>query len=203
MPSPLALYRRLCQSLSVFRHADGLPPLLFRLYLAPVMMQAGWQKITNFESTVQWFGNPDWGLGMPVPEVFAALAGSTEFFGGILLVLGLGVRWISAPLMFTMLVAALTVHWQNGWLAIADANSWLANDRVLEAGERLERAKSILREHGHYDWLTGRGAIVILNNGIEFAATYFIMLLSLLFTGGGRYVSLDHWLKRGLKAESL
>ena len=37
---------------------------------------------------------------------------------------------------------------------------------------------------------------MVLNNGIEFAATYFIMLLSLLFTGGGRYSSLDYWLAR-------
>lgn len=46
-------------------------------------------------------------------------------------------------------------------------------------------------EHGNYDWLTSSGSVVILNNGIEFAATYFVMLLALFFMGGGRYVSLD------------
>jgi uncharacterized membrane protein YphA (DoxX/SURF4 family) len=35
---------------------------------------------------------------------------------------------------------------------------------------------------------------VILNNGIEFAATYFVMLLSLFFTGAGRFFSLDYWI---------
>ena len=30
-------------------------------------------------------------------------------------------------------------------------------------------------------------------NGIEFAATYSLMLLSLLCFGGGRYFSLDYW----------
>jgi len=196
------LYRRLEHSLSGFRHLDGLPPLLLRLYLAPVMLQAGWQKLSNFESTAAWFGNPDWGLGLPMPEVLAALAAGTEFLGGILLIVGFAVRWISIPLMFTMLVAAVTVHWQNGWLAISDAGSWLANDRVLEAAERLERGRDILREHGHYDWLTGRGSFVILNNGIEFAATYFIMLFSLLFTGAGRYVSLDYWVGQWAIARS-
>jgi uncharacterized membrane protein YphA (DoxX/SURF4 family) len=63
-------------------------------------------------------------------------------------------------------------------------------------GKRLNAARGILREHGNYDWLTDKGAIVILNNGIEFAATYFIMLLSLFFTGAGRYVSLDYWIAK-------
>ena len=39
---------------------------------------------------------------------------------------------------------------------------------------------------------------MVLNNGIEFAVTYPVMLLSLLFTGGGRYVSVDYYLSRRL-----
>ncbi len=178
------------------RIADGIAPLLLRLYLAPIMLQAGYNKLAHFEDTAAWFGNPDWGLGLPMPELMAALAAGTEFAGGLLLIVGLAVRWISLPLMVTMLVAAFTVHIDNGWLAISDISSWLANDRVLEAGERLARAKEILRENGNYDWLTGQGSVVILNNGIEFAATYFIMLLSLFFTGAGRYFSIDFWLAR-------
>ncbi len=178
------------------RVADGIAPLLLRLYLAPIMLQAGYNKLAHFEDTAAWFGNPDWGLGLPMPELMAALAAGTEFAGGLLLVVGLAVRWVSLPLMITMLVAAFTVHIDNGWLAISDVSSWLANDRVLEAGERLARAKEILRENGNYDWLTGQGSVVILNNGIEFAATYFIMLLSLFFTGAGRYFSIDFWLAR-------
>ncbi|UTW03814.1 DoxX family membrane protein [Amphritea atlantica] len=175
---------------------EGLAPLLLRLYLAPVLMQAGYNKLSHFEDTAAWFGNPDWGLGLPMPEVMTGLAAGTEFFGGMLLIVGLATRWISVPLMVTMIVAALTVHFDNGWLAISDSSSWLANDRVMEAGERLSRARSILQENSNYDWITGRGSVVILNNGIEFAATYFIMLLSLFFTGGGRYFSIDYWLAR-------
>ena len=126
------------------QYLDGLPPLLLRLYLAPIMMQAGWNKLSHFSDTAAWFGNPDWGLGLPFPELMAALATGTELIGGALLVVGLATRWVSIPLLFTMLVAALSVHWENGWLAIADGSSWLANDRVLEAGERLSRAKDIL-----------------------------------------------------------
>ncbi|CCU70579.1 DoxX family protein [Thalassolituus oleivorans] len=178
------------------QYLDGLPPLLLRLYLAPIMMQAGWNKLSHFSDTAAWFGNPDWGLGLPFPELMAALATGTELIGGALLVVGLATRWVSIPLLFTMLVAAFSVHWENGWLAIADGSSWLANDRVLEAGERLSRAKDILQEYGNYDWLTGRGSVVILNNGIEFAATYALMLLVLITNGGGRYTSIDYWIAR-------
>jgi len=70
--------------------------------------------------------------------------------------------------------------------------------RALSAVERLDRAKEILREHGHYEWLTENGSLVILNNGIEFAATYLIMLVALFFIGAGRYLSVDDWIGRWL-----
>jgi uncharacterized membrane protein YphA (DoxX/SURF4 family) len=182
--------------------ADGIAPLLMRLYLAPIMMQAGWNKFQSFDSTVAWFGNADWGLGLPFPELMVILAAGTELIGGALLVIGLAVRWVSIPLMATMLVAAFSVHWGNGWLAIADSSSWLANEKVLESAERLSRAKEILQEHGNYEWLTGRGSLVVLNNGIEFAATYFVMLLSLFFTGGGRFTSVDHVIAQRFQSPS-
>ncbi len=190
-------HARLVESISRF---DGIAPLLLRLILAPVMIQAGWNKLVAFEQTAAWFGNPDWGLGLPLPGLLAALAIAAEFIGGILLIVGLATRWVAVPLMVTMAVAAATVHWENGWLALSDASSWLANERVMEAAERKARAIEILKAHGNYAWLTGRGPITILNNGIEFAAMYFAMLLSLFFTGGGRYTSLDHWIERRASA---
>lgn len=168
---------------------DGLAPLAMRLYLAPVFWMAGTQKIAHMDNTIEWFGNAEWGLGLPFPTLMAHLAAYTEAGGAVLLLLGLGTRWISIPLMVTMVIAAVSVHLQNGWSAIADSS-------MPEVAERLGRAKDILREHGNYEWLTGEGPIVILNNGIEFAATYFIMLLALLFVGGGRFVSFDYYLER-------
>ena len=47
--------------------ADFLAPLALRLYLAPIFWAAGMNKLGSFEDTVQWFGNPDWGLGLPLP----------------------------------------------------------------------------------------------------------------------------------------
>lgn len=190
-----ALFNRLA-------HLDGLAPLALRLYLVPVLWMAGTHKLADFGSIVEWFGNPDWGLGLPFPWLMAFLATSTELAGAVLLAAGLATRWIAVPLMVTMIVAAVSVHWDNGWQAIADPSAPFANERVLDSAEKLARAKEILQEHGNYAWLTDSGGFVVLNNGIEFAATYFVMLLALFFTGGGRYLSLDWWLDRYCRRRS-
>ena len=171
------------------RHLDGLAPLALRLYLVPVFWMAGTQKLSGIENTIEWFGNPDWGLGLPFPTVLAYMAAYTEAIGALLLLVGLATRWISIPLMVTMLVAIFAVHWDQGWAAIADSGS-------QEVAVRLGAARELLEEHGNYSWLTEKGGLVILNNGIEFAVTYLLMLFSLLFTGGGRYVSADYFLSR-------
>ena len=67
---------------------------------------------------------------------------------------------------------------------------------IAGATERLDRARAILQEHGNYEWLTQSGSFVISNNGIEWAATYFVMLVALLFVGGGRILSVDYWIAR-------
>ncbi|MBU3057025.1 DoxX family protein [Pseudomonas indica] len=190
----LTFLNRAQDALDATRRLDFLGPLLLRLYLVPIFWMAGTHKLADMDATIAWFGNPDWGLGLPFPTLLAWLAALTETGGAVLLLFGLAVRWISVPLMVTMLVAMFSVHWEFGWQAIADPSAPFANERVMAAAEKLDRARAILKEHGNYDWLTASGRFVVLNNGIEFAATYFIMLLSLFFTGAGRWASLDHWL---------
>ncbi|OGT83307.1 MAG: hypothetical protein A3H91_17370 [Gammaproteobacteria bacterium RIFCSPLOWO2_02_FULL_61_13] len=181
---------------------DFLGPLALRLYLVPVFWVAANNKWNPFDSsssinsTAEWFGNAEWGLGLPLPYLNAYMAWGAEYFGAILLLLGLGVRWISIPLMVTMIVAVTTVHWEHGWQALNDPKSAFASEHADEAIERLAVAKDILREHGDYGWLTEFGGIVSSNNGIEWAATYFVMLLALLCFGAGRFVSLDYWIAR-------
>lgn len=176
------------------RQVDFIAPLLLRLYLVPVFWMAGIQKYNSFSDTAEWFGNVEWGLGLPFPSLMAFLATSTEIAGAIMLLIGFGVRWISIPLMFTMIIAAVSVHWTNGWLAISSGSGIFATERTIAATERLDKAKSILEQHGNMSWLTEHGNFVVLNNGIEFAATYFIMLLTLFFIGSGKYASVDYWL---------
>lgn len=216
------LYNRI---LNNFQFLDGLPSLLIRLILAPVMIIAGFNKlalsgdVTHLHQyflasndIVAWFGNNEWGLGLPMPSVLAFLAAWTEFLGGIFLLLGLFTRLTAIPLMITMVVAATTVHASNGWFAVTPTDASTSPARVLnwlsipgseaslvnsdEASERLTKMRELLETHGYTEYLYEKGKPVILNNGIEFSAIYFVMLLSLFFVGGGRYVSLDYWLTR-------
>ena len=115
--------------LGLSKHVDFVAPVLLRLYLVPVFFVAGsnkWNPLAEdgtfnpaegLADIANWFGNPDWGLGLPAPLLMALLAWSAEFLGAIALALGFAVRWVCIPMMFTMIVAATTVHWDNGWQA--------------------------------------------------------------------------------------
>jgi len=184
------IYQRFFACLSKI---DFLAPLAFRLYLVPIFWIAGTQKFLYFQDTVAWFGNAEWGLGLPFPFFMALLVATVETAGAIFLATGFAVRLISLPLIVVMLVAIFSVHIDNGWLAISAADS--------EAHIRFTGFLEWLNANHpkRHDFITELGEPVMLNNGIEFAMTYSLMLLSLVFTGAGRYVSLDYWLKKRLK----
>jgi putative oxidoreductase len=202
---------------SIAGHFDGVASIAMRLILGPVLILAGWEKLSGDN----WFAGSLDSFPFPfnvLPAGFSwFLASWTEFLGGILLLVGLGTRLVAIPLAVTMFVAAYAVHLDNGWPAVAPSfpsqvciagtadhseSSVLeryitctnVNERTVEASKRLAKAKDILREHGNYRYLNGRGSLVKLNNGIEFAATYLSMLVALVVIGGGRYFSLDYYL---------
>ena len=197
-------------------HLSGVVSIVIRLILGPVLIAAGWEKINGSN----WFSQDMMPFPFNVLPVALSwfLASWTEFLGGICLLLGLFTRLWAVPLAITMWVAAVSVHWDNGWPAIAPSNPpqvcfpgsqaraqatlferyikcYNVNTRTIEASKRLARAKSILREHGNYRYLNGSGSLVKLNSGIEFASVYFALLLALLLIGGGRYLSLDYYLR--------
>jgi putative oxidoreductase len=72
----------------------------------------------------------------------------------------------------------------------------LLNKSVMDTPDKLAAAKGILQENSNYERITSSGKLAVLKNGIEFAITYFIMLLSLYFTGGGKFTSLDYFLAK-------
>jgi uncharacterized membrane protein YphA (DoxX/SURF4 family) len=190
--------RVLQDALDRTRAADFLAPLALRLFLAPIFIQSGWNKLANADRIAPFFES----LGLPAPELMVYLSGVAEFAGGWLLLIGLAVRWAAIPLMFTMIVAAVTVHWEHGWHVLPETQltaPWEWREDLIEgAVERRAMARTLLRRHGNYEWLTETGSITILKNGIEFAAIYFIMLLPLFFSGAGR-LSLDHLLAKRLE----
>jgi len=61
-------------------------------------------KLMNLDKTTEFFAS----LNLPLPRLNAILAGSTECFGGLLLLFGLCSRLASVPLIFTMFVAYAT-----------------------------------------------------------------------------------------------
>lgn len=203
----IALMNRMQDLMDSLQKLNFVAPLLLRLYLAPVFWVAANNKWNPFDSsssldgTISWFADT---LELPLPTLMASLAWATEYFGAILLLIGFGTRWVSIPLMATMLVAAVTVHWQNGWQAVASSSSTFASETlgpfqfedVSAANEKLRAARSLLEEHGHYDWLTEAGNFVISNNGIEWSVTYFIMLLGLFALGGGKFLSVDYFVSK-------
>jgi uncharacterized membrane protein YphA (DoxX/SURF4 family) len=222
------LYRN---SVSHLKMLDGIAPLLFRLVLGPVMIVAGYSKlgisteyvsfgqyISALPEVVAWFGNSEWGLGLPIPHILGFLAGWGEFLGGWLLLFGVFTRLAAVPLAVTMVVAIIFVHGVNGWFAITPTNpetspakvfAWFGSDEAAKslenssaAGERLERIKQLVNEHGFPDYLYEKGNIVVLNNGIEFAFIYLAMLLSLIVNGPGRFTSVDYYLDKWMKRKS-
>jgi putative oxidoreductase len=78
--------------------------LVIRLYWGWQFFLTGKGKLLNLDRTAAYFAS----LNIPAPKLNAVLAGSTECFGGLLLLLGLGSRIITIPLIFTMLVAYFT-----------------------------------------------------------------------------------------------
>ena len=117
-----------------------------------------------------------------------------------------------------MLVAIFAVHWDHGWFAVAPGNPETSTAKPIadylgveaaksslenseEVGKRVSAAKALMKKHSDYDWLSEKGSFVVLNNGIEFAVTYFIMLLMLFFTGAGKYFSIDYWLHKIFREE--
>ena len=81
-----------------------LAPALIRITLAVVFIQSGWGKLQDLGKVTQFFTE----LGIPAPGFNAALAAGTEFFGGILILLGLGARLAALPMAFTMVIAIIT-----------------------------------------------------------------------------------------------
>ena len=84
--------------------ASFMGPTLARLTVGLVFIGTGWGKLHSIPDVTSFFTD----LHIPAPGFHARLVAGTEFFGGLLVLLGLGTRLVSLPLAFTMVVAILT-----------------------------------------------------------------------------------------------
>jgi len=94
----------------------GLDSITLRLGAGIIFAAHGAQKLFGWfggyglEGTAGWLDSIGLGPGL----LMASLAGGAEFFGGLLLIIGLMVRPAALVLAFTMLAAIVSVHLSNG-----------------------------------------------------------------------------------------
>ncbi len=82
-----------------------LPPLAVRIVVGASFAKNGWGKLHNLGDVTEAFE----GWGYSHPHFFAAMTGTIELVGGLLLLAGLVTRLASAVLIGTMVIAIATV----------------------------------------------------------------------------------------------
>jgi putative oxidoreductase len=97
-------------------------PALARLTVGLVFIGTGWGKLHSLGDVTDFFAS----LHIPAPGFNARLAATTELFGGILVLVGLGTRLATLPLAFTMVVAILTAKRTDitGLTALVGFDEW-------------------------------------------------------------------------------
>ena len=111
MPVPPVIPRAAGLLLRLAERLAFLPSLLTRLVIGQAFFLTGRGKLANFENTVSFFS----GLGIPMPELNAAFVSRLEYYGGMLLIVGLLTRLVAALLGSTMIVALMTAD-KEGFL---------------------------------------------------------------------------------------
>ncbi len=93
------------------RFLDKLQPLglvAMRMALGAVMIVHGYPKVTGIHNVEKFFGS----IGLPWWSAY--LSAGAEFFGGILVIIGLLTRPAAVALLIDMIVAIDKVHWKHG-----------------------------------------------------------------------------------------
>jgi len=78
--------------------------VLLRVYFFWQLFQTGQGKLAHIENNSDYFAS----LGIPLPTLNAYMAGATETFGNLLLIVGLASRLTAIPITVVMAVAYLT-----------------------------------------------------------------------------------------------
>ncbi|MFA6456071.1 MAG: DoxX family protein [Bacteroidota bacterium] len=96
--------------------------LLIRLYWGYDFFQTGLGKLNNLDRTIEFFAS----LNIPFPHVNAIAAGTTELVCGILLMIGLGSRYFTVPLIVILCVAYATDDYEALSNIFKDPESFVA-----------------------------------------------------------------------------
>lgn len=93
------------------RILDKLQPLgllAMRIALGTVMIVHGYPKVTGIHGVEKFFSS----VGLPWWSAY--FSAGAEFFGGILIIIGLLTRFFGLALLIDMIVAIDKVHWKHG-----------------------------------------------------------------------------------------
>lgn len=96
--------------------------LAVRLYWGWQLMQSGWGKLHNLDKVSEFFGS----LNLPMPAQMAVFISCVEFFGGILLALGLFSRLVALVLTINMFAAYLTADREAFFSFFSDPDKFSA-----------------------------------------------------------------------------
>jgi putative oxidoreductase len=125
--------------------ATGLDTLPLRAGAGVIFAAHGAQKLFGWfggyglEATGGWMAS----IGIEPGVLMAALAGGAEFFGGLLLIVGLLVRPAAVVLAITMIVAIAAVHLQNGLFMSNNGYEFGLALLVISVGLAIRGAGSI------------------------------------------------------------
>ncbi len=114
------------------RYADKLSmlaPAILRVMVGITFFFNGLPKIENISGNVQFLSS----LGIPVPQFFGILVAVMETVGGILLILGIGTRWLGLYFAGEMLVSTLLVKSKVGFIAPRGGGAGAELDLLLLA----------------------------------------------------------------------
>jgi putative oxidoreductase len=101
---PASIHSLSDRTITLLHKIGWIGPLLVRLTLGLVFLTTGWGKLHSLGDVTEFFRS----LNIPAPGVQAAFVSTIEFAGGVLLILGLGTRIVSALLIGVMAVAIYT-----------------------------------------------------------------------------------------------
>jgi putative oxidoreductase len=101
--------------------------LVIRLYWGWQFFLTGRGKLMHLDRTTNFFAS----LHIPAPHLNALMAGCTECFGGLLLLLGLGGRIATVPLIVTMIVAYLTADPDKIRNVFSNPDAFVTADQFL------------------------------------------------------------------------
>lgn len=103
-PLPAFVVEQADRALTLLEKQTWLPFLLGRFAVGLLFASTGWGKIHNLEKVTKFFVS----LHIPMPALNAVVVGYSELVCGSLLIVGLGTRLSTLPLIMSMIVALLT-----------------------------------------------------------------------------------------------